>query len=298
MEKKNNKQKLGRGLDSLLGGNRLTGLAAPEGAAGSTEFANLAIEEVHPNPNQPRTDFDEEALNELAESIRENGVITPITVRRMGEGNYQIVAGERRFRAAQMAGLERIPAYIREVDDDELLRVALVENIQREDLNAIEIALSYNSLAQGFGLTQEQIAEQVGKRRSTVANYMRLLTLPAEIQLGLKEGKIDMGHARALASVESAERQLEVYEKVVKGELSVRKTDELCKKKAKGDDACSVSTGKSMTEVADLEDGLGMILGSKVKVVYNDKGNGKITISFRNDNELERLMSLFELLKE
>ena len=295
MANNNNKLKLGRGLDSLLGANS-TSNTKPAEAVGSTIFAELPITEVHPNPNQPRTDFDEQALNELADSIRENGIITPITVRKIADHDYQIIAGERRYRAAQIAALTKIPAYIREVNEDKVLELALIENIQREDLNAIEIALSYNNLAQSFSLTQEQIAERVGKKRSTVANYLRLLNLPAEIQLGLKDSKIEMGHARALASVESTERQLEIYNKVLAEGASVRRTEQLCTSddKAKSSKPSPIHTN----EVADIEDGLNMIIGSKVKLAYSDKGSGKITISFKNDDEFERLMKLFERLKD
>ncbi|MBQ0081751.1 MAG: ParB/RepB/Spo0J family partition protein [bacterium] len=295
MANNNNKLKLGRGLDSLLGANS-TSNTKPAEAVGSTIFAELPITEVHPNPNQPRTDFDEQALNELADSIRENGIITPITVRKIADHDYQIIAGERRYRAAQIAALTKIPAYIREVNEDKVLELALIENIQREDLNAIEIALSYNNLAQSFSLTQEQIAERVGKKRSTVANYLRLLNLPAEIQLGLKDGKIEMGHARALASVESTERQLEIYNKVLAEGASVRRAEQLCTSddKAKSSKPSPIHTN----EVADIEDGLNMIIGSKVKLAYSDKGSGKITISFKNDDEFERLMKLFERLKD
>ncbi|MCQ2344929.1 MAG: ParB/RepB/Spo0J family partition protein [Paludibacteraceae bacterium] len=295
MASNNNKQKLGRGLDSLLGANS-TSNTKPAEAVGSTVFAELPISDVHPNPNQPRTDFDEQALNELADSIRENGIITPITVRKIADHNYQIIAGERRYRAAQIASLTKIPAYIREVNEDKVLELALIENIQREDLNAIEIALSYNNLAQSFSLTQEQIAERVGKKRSTIANYLRLLNLPAEIQLGLKDGKIEMGHARALASVESTERQLEIYNKVLAENASVRRTEQLCSSDAKTKPTKPSSI--HINEVADIEDGLNMILGSKVKLAYSEKGSGKITISFKSDDEFERLMKLFEQLKD
>lgn len=294
MAANNNKQKLGRGLDSLLGANSTTSNIRPSEAVGSTIFAELPIAEVHPNPNQPRTDFDEQALNELADSIRENGIITPITVRKIADHDYQIIAGERRYRAAQIAEVAKIPAYIREVNDEKVLELALIENIQREDLNAIEIALSYNNLSQSLSLTQEQIAERVGKKRSTVANYLRLLNLPAEIQLGLKDKKIEMGHARALASVDSPERQLEIYSKIVAETLSVRRTEQLCSSSGKP----AKPTPSHINEMADIEDGLNMILGSKVKLAYSDKGKGKITISFRNDDELERLMKLFERLKD
>ncbi|MBQ0008481.1 MAG: ParB/RepB/Spo0J family partition protein [bacterium] len=295
MANNNNKQKLGRGLGSLLGANSTTN-TKPAEAVGTTMFAEIPITEIHPNPNQPRTEFDEQALEELADSIRENGIITPITVRKMGEHDYQIIAGERRYRAALKTNIEKIPAYIREVNDDKVLELALIENIQREDLNAIEIALSYNNLAQSLSLTQEQIAERVGKKRSTVANYLRLLNLPAEIQLGLKDGKIEMGHARALASVESAERQLEIYNKLLAEGANVRRAEQLCSPDAKAKP--QKPSPLHINEVRDIEDGLNMILGSKVKLTYTDKGNGKITIAFKNDDEFGRLINLFERLKD
>lgn len=283
----NKRSKLGRGLDTLL--------PVQEAAVGSTDFLELDIAQIHPNPNQPRTDFDEEALAELAASIRENGIISPITVRKMDENNYQIVAGERRYRAAQIAELTKIPAYIRQVDDDSLLQLALIENIQRQDLNAIEIALSYNSLSLAFGLTQEQIADRVGKPRSTVANYLRLLKLPAEIQLGLKDGRIEMGHARALAGVESPERQLAVYQQIVEEGASVRRAEELSQAQPKQKKS---TREERLNEQKDIEDGLNMLLDSKVKLTYNANGAGRIVIPFKSDEELERLMKLFEKLKD
>lgn len=283
----NKRSKLGRGLDTLL--------PVQEAAVGSTDFLELDIAQIHPNPNQPRTDFDEEALAELAASIRENGIISPITVRKMDENSYQIVAGERRYRAAQIAELTKIPAYIRQVDDDSLLQLALIENIQRQDLNAIEIALSYNSLSLAFGLTQEQIADRVGKPRSTVANYLRLLKLPAEIQLGLKDGRIEMGHARALAGVESPERQLAVYQQIVEEGASVRRAEELSQAQPKQKKS---TREERLNEQKDIEDGLNMLLDSKVKLTYNANGAGRIVIPFKSDEELERLMKLFEKLKD
>lgn len=290
------KSKLGRGLDTLLG-------PAPEAAAGSTIFTELPISQIKPNPNQPRTDFDPEALKELADSIRENGIISPITVRKIDDETYQIIAGERRYRAAQDAGLDKIPAYIREVDDNQVLQLALIENIQREDLNAIEIALSYNSLSQTFNLTQEQISQRVGKNRSTIANYLRLLKLPAEIQLGIKDHRIEMGHARALAGVESPERQIAIYQQIIAESASVRRAEELCTTPEETPTDSTKQTKKStpkvdLPEKEDIEDGLNMLLGSPVKLDYGANGRGKIVIRFKDDDELERLMKLFEKLKD
>lgn len=290
---KNTGNRMGRGLDSLLGGDDIQAMTEQVAEIrGSLKFAEIKIDEIHPNPNQPRKEFDEDALAELAASIRENGIISPITVRKTDDHSYQIIAGERRYRASKMAGLEKMPAYIKEVDDDKVLEMALIENIQREDLNAIEIALSYEGLVSGYGLTQEQIAERVGKKRATVANYLRLLNLPAEIQLGLKDGLIEMGHARALVSVESAERQLEIYNQVVKEGASVRRTEELCRSDKK-----TRATKIKSKEISELEEGLRMVLGSNVKVVYDEKGKGKIEIRFSSDEELDKLMIQFDKLK-
>ncbi|MCQ2330134.1 MAG: ParB/RepB/Spo0J family partition protein [Paludibacteraceae bacterium] len=290
---KNTGNRMGRGLDSLLGADNIQAMSEQVAEIrGSLKFAEININDIHPNPNQPRKDFDDEALAELAASIKENGIISPITVRKIDEHSYQIIAGERRYRASKMAGLEKMPAYIKEVDDDKVLEMALIENIQREDLNAIEIALSYEGLVAGYGLTQEQIAERVGKKRTTVANYLRLLNLPAEIQLGLKDGLIEMGHARALVGVENTERQLEIYNQVVKEGASVRRTEDLCRSDRKPRTAKTKSK-----EIAELEEGLRMVLGSNVKVVYNDKGKGKIEIKFSSDEELDKLMTQFDKLK-
>lgn len=292
MPSKNTKKGLGRGLDSLLDTERVN-YGFPK-TSGSLDFAEIDINKIQPNPNQPRTDFDPEALAELAESIRQNGIISPITVRKMDDGNYQIIAGERRYRASQIAELSRIPAYIRNVDEQQVLEMALIENIQRADLNAVEIALSYNGLIEVYGLTQEQIADRVGKKRATVANYLRLLSLPADIQLGLKQGDIEMGHARALAGVDDTTRQLDIYRKVIAEGASVRRTEELCKK-AKDE---KKPKPVRQAEIADIEEGLSLLLNSKVHMTYNAEGKGKIEIRFANDDELERLMKRFELLKE
>jgi ParB family chromosome partitioning protein len=286
------KQVLGRGLSALIE-------TEPVVAVGSTLFNEIEISKIHPNPNQPRTDFDDEALEELAASIRANGIISPITLRKISDDNYQIIAGERRYRASKLVGLDKIPAYIRDVDDGQVMEMALIENIQREDLNAIEIALSYNSLVATLGLTQEALAERVGKKRATITNYLRLLKLPAEIQMGLKDKKIDMGHARALVSVEEPEQMLRIYNQVLAEGASVRRTEELVRLAAIGGDVEQpVKKDKERVIMPEEYDALCRELkdkfNAKVKLSYNENGKGKLTIPFDSDDDLLRLMSLFD----
>ena len=218
---------LGRGLDALIDTSHVD-------TNGGSSISEIEINAIVANPDQPRRTFDEEALQELADSIREHGVISPITLRDNGDGTYMIIAGERRFRASKIAGLERIPAYIRTAKDEQVMEWALIENIQREDLDAIEIALAYQRLMDDYNLTQERMSERVGKKRATVANYLRLLKLPAEIQVGIKEKKIDMGHARAILATPSAEHQLALYQRILKEGLSVRKVEELAQQDKMG----------------------------------------------------------------
>jgi ParB family chromosome partitioning protein len=286
------KQALGRGLSALIE-------TEPVAAVGSTLFNEIEISKIHPNPNQPRTEFDDEALEELAASIRANGIISPITLRKITDDNYQIIAGERRYRASKLVGLDKIPAYIRDVDDGQVMEMALIENIQREDLNAIEIALSYNSLVATLGLTQEALAERVGKKRATITNYLRLLKLPAEIQMGLKDKKIDMGHARALVSVEEPEQMLRIYNQVLAEGASVRRTEELVRLAAIGGDVEQpVKKDKERVIMPEEYDALCRELkdkfNAKVKLSYNENGKGKLTIPFDSDDDLLRLMSLFD----
>ena len=286
------KQALGRGLSALIE-------TEPVAAVGSTLFNEIEISKINPNPNQPRTEFDDEALEELAASIRANGIISPITLRKISDDNYQIIAGERRYRASKLAGLDKIPAYIRDVDDGQVMEMALIENIQREDLNAIEIALSYNSLVATLNITQEALAERVGKKRATITNYLRLLKLPAEIQMGLKDKKIDMGHARALVSVENPETMLNIYAQVLAEGASVRRTEELVRLAASGEGADkSIKKEKQHSFMPEEYDALCKELNdkfnAKVKFSYNEKGKGKITIPFDSDDDLMRIMSLFD----
>ena len=286
------KQVLGRGLSALIE-------TEPVAAVGSTMFNEIEISKIYPNPNQPRTEFDDEALEELATSIRANGIISPITLRKISDDNYQIIAGERRYRASKLVGLDKIPAYIRDVDDGQVMEMALIENIQREDLNAIEIALSYNSLVATLNLTQEALAERVGKKRATITNYLRLLKLPAEIQMGLKNKKIDMGHARALVSIENPEVMLNIYAQVLAEEASVRRTEELVRlASTDNNEEKTLKNEKQHTFVPEEYEALCKELNekfnAKVKLSYNEKGKGKVTIPFDSDDDLMRLMSLFD----
>lgn len=266
---------LGRGLDALIDTSHVD-------TNGGSSISEIELDKIYANPDQPRRTFDEEAMQELADSIREHGVISPITLRDNGDGSYMIIAGERRFRASKLAGLERIPAYIRTAKDEQVMEMALIENIQREDLDAIEIALAYQRLMDDYNLTQERMSERVGKKRATVANYLRLLKLPAEIQVGIKEKKIDMGHARAILASPSAERQLELYQRILKEGLSVRKVEEL----AQAEKQEKKPTKRSYDEhYEEIQRELSERLGMKVKLQ-----EGKLTIAFANEHELEQLI--------
>lgn len=292
------KQALGRGLGALIES------AEPTAAAGSSIFNEVPIEFIYANPNQPRTEFDDESLEELAASIRTNGIISPITLRKLDDDHYQIIAGERRYRASKLAGLDRIPAYIRTAKDEEVMEMALIENIQREDLNAIEIALSYNNLAVTYGLTQEALSERVGKKRATIANYLRLLKLPAEVQMGIKDKKIDMGHARAIAGVEDPTLQLSVYEQVLRESASVRRTEEIVrdlsadKDKKEGQKKHTAPKTILPAEYDELKKELCNRLNAKVQLTYNDNGKGKISIPFSDDEDLMRIMAIFDSIKK
>ena len=237
-----NKNVLGRGLGNLLGGETAT-----QALQSTTSIQELPLEKIAPNPDQPRKHFEQEALEELAASLKVLGLVQPITVQALPSGSYQIISGERRWRAAQMAGLKTLPAYIRATQPSELLELALIENIQREDLNAIEVALAYQQLTEQYGLSQSKVAERVGKKRVTISNYIRLLQLPAEVQLGLTQRLIDMGHARALLQVDDTERQIELYNLIVTEHLSVRAVEELARAIAEAPDATPLPTPQSNT---------------------------------------------------
>ena len=303
VHKKYDRNVLGRGLDNI-GDGKGRGLDAlintrDVETEGSSNLNEIAIEQIVSNPNQPRREFDEEALAELSNSIREIGIITPITLRQMTDGKYQIIAGERRWRAAKAAGLTAIPAYIRTVEDEGVMEMALVENIQREDLNAIEIALAYQHMADTIGMTQERISERVGKSRTSVTNFMRLLKLPAQIQMALRNHEIDMGHARALLAIDSPSAQIKLFKDIQKNNYSVRKVEELVKIIKDGAD---LQTAKKTAdqkarlpeEFNALRKRLTDLFQTKIQMTYNPKGKGKITIGFDNPDELERIMNTFD----
>ena len=280
------KPALGRGLSSLLGGS-----AEEIKTSGSSIFDTLPISSIEPNPDQPRTNFDEEALDDLAESIKQLGVIQPITVRKISDDKYQIISGERRFRAAQKAGLSKIPSYIKTAEDETVMQMALVENVQREDLNAIEIALSYKALTETQNLTQEKISSLVGKKRATVSNYLRLLKLPAEIQIGISKKQIDMAHARALLSLDDPQKQLEIYEKAIKNNLSSHTVEAMVKEALEG--GKKKREKKTLApEYAEMRDRIQSKLNNKVELSCNNRGKGKISISFSNTDELNKIIKL------
>ena len=297
VHKKYNKSVLGRGLDDIGNGRGLDALidTGEVRTQGSSNLNEIAISQIVPNPNQPRREFDETALMELANSIKEIGIIQPITLRQTPDGQYQIIAGERRWRASQLAGLTTIPAYIKTVKDETVMEMALVENIQREDLNAIEIALAYEHLAEATGMTQEQISERVGKSRAAVTNYMRLLKLPAQVQMALKDKVIDMGHARALLSIDSPSTQIRLFKEIERNGYSVRKVEELVKQLKSGEDVLVngkkiVNKNKLPDEFNLLRDRLSEFFQAKVMMTCSPKGKGKISISFDNEEQLERIM--------
>lgn len=291
---------LGRGLDAIGSGRGLDALidTSDVKTQGSSNLNEIPVSQIEPNPDQPRREFDEEALQELADSIRTMGIIAPITLRQVSEDRYQIIAGERRWRASQMAGLTAIPAYIRTVEDENVMEMALVENIQREDLNAIEIALAYQHLAETTGMTQARISERVGKSRAAVTNYMRLLKLPAQVQMALKDKEIDMGHARALLAVESPSQQIKLFKEVQKHGYSVRKVEEMVQMMKNGMDvqsAKNVSESKKLPSEYDaLRQRLADFFHTKVQMTCSPKGKGKISINFANEEELERIMNVLD----
>ena len=282
MEKKS---ALGRGLGALID------IQPTVQTSGSSLIDEVELSKIEANPDQPRTNFNEEALQELAASIAELGVVQPITIREIEPDKYMIIAGERRFRASKLAGLTKIPAYIKRVSDETMMEMALVENIQREDLNAIEIALTYQRLLDEYKFTQEKLSDRVGKKRATVANYLRLLKLPAEIQLGLTKKEIDMGHARALINVQDPTKMIKLYEEVVAKGYSVRKVEELVRQLNEGGEASALEKKPTDPELqkaySQIADRLSNIFGAKVKVDRNEKGKGKISLVFSSDEELE-----------
>lgn len=284
---------LGRGLDSLISMDDVQ-------PSGSSAINEIAIDLIKPNPDQPRINFDEEALEELATSIRELGIIQPLTLRSAEAGTYMIISGERRYRAAKLAGLDTVPAYVRTANDSELTEMALIENIQREDLNAIEIALTFRKLIDQHNLTQERLSERIGKKRATIANFLRLLKLPAEVQLGLRDKAVDMGHARALLSVEKPTMQLKLYNEILKKGLSVRQVEQRAKEMNEEGSTEPKAPAKKVNN-ADydvLKQHLSKSFGVAVSFACNKDGKGKISFPFKNEEELERIIRIFDTLKQ
>jgi ParB family chromosome partitioning protein len=298
------KNALGRGLGALLQNantditsNKLEGDAKVAGAVASIEIA-----QIETNPFQPRTHFEEDALNELSASIKEHGIIQPITVRKLGYDKYQLISGERRFRASQLAGMTSIPAYIRIANDQAMLEMALVENIQRENLDAIEVAISYKRLIDECSLTQEQLSQKVSKQRSTITNYLRLLKLPVEIQLAIRNGDLTMGHARALINIENEDLQLDIYNQIVLKNLSVREAEDL----ARGaKDVATTTTTTTTTRVSkravlspeqqNYVGDLQAVFNAKVSIVKDKGGKGKLIIPFKSENDLKRIIDLLDV---
>lgn len=288
---------LGRGLGSLLEGNKYTGKTAETTTVNEVNtIADIAIDQIQTNPFQPRTHFDQTALEELAESIKIQGIIQPITVRQLDQNSYQLISGERRYQAAKMAGLTTIPAYIRKADDQQMLEMALIENIQRENLNAIEIALSYQRLLTECSLKQEELGDRVGKKRTTVTNYLRLLKLPPDIQIALRDNVISMGHARALINIDTIDKQLEIFRKVVAEELSVRKVEELVRNvqnaSKKPDPQQKLVFNQYEEEIKSVEKRLSSQFGTKIMVKANNDGKGEIKIPFVSVDELNRILEI------
>lgn len=288
---------LGRGLDALISTEEVK-------TSGSSSINEIELSKIAVNPNQPRREFDPVALQELSDSISEIGIIQPITLRQLNEDSYQIIAGERRYRASIQAGLKTIPAYIRTADDENVMEMALIENIQREDLNSLEIALAYQHLLEQYNLTQERLSERIGKKRATIANYLRLLKLPALIQVALKNKEIDMGHARALLALDNPKTQIRIFNEIQSQGYSVRKVEEIVKAlmagEATGEGKNKISAGgnKLSEDYQILQKHLCGFFGSKVQLSCTSKGKGKISIPFNNEEDLERIMEIFDSLQK
>lgn len=288
---------LGRGLDSMFPAREIQ-------TEGSTAINEIRVADIQPNPDQPRTIFDQEALEELSASIGELGIIQPLSLRLLPDGTYQIIAGERRWRAARMAGLQTVPAYVRTASDAELTEMALIENIQREDLNAIEVALALRKLIDTYSLTQERLAERLGKKRATIANHLRLLRLPAEIQLGLRDRRIDMGHARALLGVDDPKVQLRLYNMILREGASVRQVEEMARRSREQKAECggpsaerSKAAARPQADYDAFRRELSAVFPVNVKFARRDDGRGSITLRFDNDDELQQLVALFDKLR-
>lgn len=282
---------LGRGLDALISTEEVC-------TEGSSTINEIDVNLIQRNPNQPRREFDEESLQELADSIAEIGIIQPITLRQLDNGQYQIIAGERRWRASQKAGLASIPAYIRKASDENVMEMALIENIQRQDLNSIEIALAYQHLIEEYKLTQERLSERVGKKRATIANYIRLLKLPAPVQVALQNHTIDTGHARALLALEDPKAQIKLFNEIQHKGYSVRQVEDIIKSINEGKERLGVSTAPKITplsqEMVSMRQALSTVIGRDVKISCSAKGGGKVTFSFDNPDDLQRVLSILQ----
>ena len=288
---------LGRGLDALISTQEEVE------TSGSSSISEVALSQIEANPNQPRREFDEKALEELAESIRNFGIIQPITLRKLSDDRYQIIAGERRWRASQMAGIQRVPAYIRPADDENMMQMALVENIQREELNPIEVALAYQHLIERYNLKQEELSEKIGKNRATIANTLRLLKLPAQVQMAIKNRQLDKGHARALLSLADPAMQVKLFKEVVEKGYSVRQIEEMVAQINAGE---AVKSGKRTLqdkkvllpeEFKVLKSRLSDFFNAKVQMTCSQQGKGKISIPFENEEQLTRIIELFDRMK-
>ena len=289
-----NKRALGRGLDAILQSPE-TDITSKDisGDFVAGAIAEIDINQIETNPFQPRTEFDETALRELADSIKEQGVIQPVTVRKLGYNKYQLISGERRLRASKMAGLAKIPVFIRVANDEQMLELALIENIHRENLNAIEVAISYQRLIDECNMTQEEVSDKVGKSRSAVANFLRLLKLPAEIQIAIRDGHITMGHARALINIADKEQQLKLLQQIIEGEMNVRQTEELAEKAKNPGSKEKKQTNFIPEHFKSKIKTLSQTLNTKVKVTRNVKGQGSVVIDFKDEAEFDRIMELF-----
>lgn len=300
MSKSSKQRSLGRGLDALISTDYVSGKEVE--TEGSSSINEIPLANITPNAEQPRTDFDEETLRELADSIRHIGLVQPITVYELTDqpGHYRIISGERRYRAAQLARLESLPAYVRTAADEQVMEMALIENIQREDLNAIEIALAFKKLMENYALTQEQLSDRVGKKRATIANYLRLLRLPAEIQMALKDAKISMGHARALLGVDDPELQLAFYEQVLSDSLSVRQVEQLVRDYLSESEAPGQKKSPKRRAASSEYDVLSRrfsdLFKTKVSMKVNDNGKGRITIPFESTEQLEEIIAMLDKL--
>jgi ParB family chromosome partitioning protein len=289
-----NRRALGRGLDAILQSPE-TDITSKDisGDFVAGAIAEIDIDLIETNPFQPRTEFDETALRELAQSVKEQGVIQPVTVRKLGYNKYQLISGERRLRASKLAGLTKIPVFIRVANDEQMLELALIENIHRENLNAIEVAISYQRLIDECNMTQEEVSDKVGKSRSAVANFLRLLKLPAEVQIAIRDGHITMGHARALINITDKEQQLKLLQQIIEGEMNVRQTEELAEK-AKNPEAKERKQTNFIPEHFKSKiKKLSQTLNTKVKVTRNVKGQGSVVIDFKDEAEFDRIMELF-----